>query len=71
MPFGDCVYVSDTVFKLPSENVISPVGYNEFGVQKLFVQVSIDWSVAAKLLYVKSVPPLASLPKLPLASKSK
>ena len=33
-------------------------------VQKLFVQVSVDWSVAAKLVSVKSVPPFASLPKL-------
>ena len=39
-------------YKLPSDKVILLEPIKGFKVQKLFVQVSVDWSVAAKLLGV-------------------
>ena len=65
----DCA--AKTAFKFPSEKVIAVLPAKGFNIAKLFVQVSVDWSVAAIFTSVKSVPPFASLPKLLLSSKSK
>jgi len=40
-------------------------------VQKLLVGVSVAWSADAMFVSAKSVPPLASLPKLAASLKSK
>ena len=62
-----------TPLQFPWEKTIAvPVSAWSKGlnVAKLLVHVSVAWSVAARLTSVRSVPPLASLPKLLLSSKS-
>ena len=61
-----------TDFKLPSEKVaLDKAAWIGFNVAKLFVQVSVDWSVAARLVNVKLPTPDTSVPKALLFSKSK
>ena len=48
------------------------LGVNPVHVQKLLVQVSVDWSIAAKLVKLKSLPfPEVSSPKAELSLNSR